>query len=360
MEKLKKTIKNGKVINAVDLFCGVGGLTHGLIKAGIKVSAGYDIDKGCKYAFEANNNSNFYSKDVAKLTVEEVKDKLNIEESYSVLAGCAPCQPFSAHSHKIKNKEDDNRWYLLRSFIDLIKAVNPDIVSMENVPNLMKQDIYSEFLNKLRRHGYSVDPQIVYCPDYGIPQKRRRLVLLASKLGKIKLIPKTHAKESYVTTFDVIGNLEKLSAGEVSKKDPLHRASRLKDLNLRRIKQSLPNGTWRDWDDELILDCHKKESGKSYPSVYGRMGWETPSPTITTQFYNFGTGRFGHPEQDRALSLREGALLQTFPKKYKFVKSNDDISITSVARYIGNAVPVKLGEVIGQSIIAHIKAYESE
>lgn len=359
MKNNSKISKTNPKITAIDLFCGVGGLTHGLIESGIKVEAGYDIDESCKFAYEANNKSKFFSSDVAKISSDEIREKLfKDDDTFGVLAGCAPCQPFSAHSNKIKNKEEnDKRWNLLRSFIELVKDVKPHIVSMENVPNLKKHDIYFEFLNKLRRYGYSVTSEIVYCPDYGIPQNRRRLVLLASRLGKIELAPKTHFKPNYKTTFETIGKLEKIKAGEVSKKDPLHRSSSLGEKNLKRIRQSKPNGTWRDWDYDLILNCHKKESGKSYPSVYGRMGWSQPSPTITTQFYNFGTGRFGHPEQDRAISLREGALLQTFPQSYKFVDTNNNINFTSIAKYIGNAVPVKLGEVIGNSIITHIQKH---
>ena len=123
---------------------------------------------------------------------------------------------------------------------------------------------------------------------------------------------------------------------------------------MQRIKASRPGGSWRDWDEDLVADCHKKGSGKTYPSVYGRMSWDELAPTMTTQFYGFGNGRFGHPEQNRALSLREGAILQSFPRSYKFARKGEQIFRKTVGRLIGNAVPVKLGEAIGKSILRHI------
>ena len=179
-------------------------------------------------------------------------------------------------------------------------------------------------------------------------------MLLASRLGPIDLVPATHSKSQYVTVGKVIQNLEAISAGDVSSSDPLHKASRLSDRNLKR-RHSKPGGTWRDWDEDLRADCHTRASGQTFPGVYGRMRWDKPAPTITTQFNGYGNGRFGHPEQDRALSLREGALLQTFPEDYSFVPEGSDVMIAQVARLIGNAVPVRLGEAIGRSIVAHLE-----
>ena len=194
----------------------------------------------------------------------------------------------------------------------------------------------------------------VYCPDYGIPQSRKRLVLLASKYGTISLIPATHSPNQYVTVGDTIRDLTPLKAGERSPDDPLHRAIALTPLNLQRIKATPYGGSWRDWPEELRLACHKKEGGKSYGSVYGRMVWEKPSPTMTTQCTGYGNGRFGHPEQDRAITPREAALFQTFPMDYQFFENEESVSISTVSRYIGNAVPPKLGEVIAESIFNHL------
>ena len=350
-------IKNmNNAISAIDLFCGIGGLSYGLQKAGIKVIAGVDLDGTCSYAFEANNNAPFINEDVSSIKGNQLIKKYKENKSeVKVLVGCAPCQPFSSHSNKIKDKAADGKWNLLNEFKRLIGEVDPEIISMENVPNLSNQSIFSEFIAFLKTKKYYVNYQNVYCPDYGIPQKRRRLVLLASKYGKVPLIPKTHSPGNYMTVMDAIGDLPKVHAGKVCPKDPLHRTTNLSEINLKRIKNSKPNGTWLDWDENLRLPCHKKKSGKSYQSVYGRMSWDQPSPTITTQFYNYGTGRFGHPSQNRALTVREAALLQTFPTNYSLYEKEEEISLTRLGTHIGNAVPVRLGEVIGQSILLHLE-----
>jgi DNA (cytosine-5)-methyltransferase 1 len=343
---MQKTTK----IETIDLFCGVGGLTYGLQKSGIKVIAGIDNDDTCRHAFEKNNKSKFISADLTQYGSNDIK-KLYSDDSIRVLVGCAPCQPFSSHSFKNKDKKSDKRWNLLLHFGKLIEDVQPDIVSMENVRGIVKTDIFKTFIDILKRNNYQIDYKVVYAPNYGAPQNRSRLILLASRLGKINIPEPTHDKSSYVKVKDVIGELQPIKVGQKSKSDPLHRAKRLSSTNLERIKQSKQNGTWHDWDKELLPDCYRKESGQTYTSVYGRMGWDNVSPTITTQFFNYGSGRFGHPTQNRALTLREGALLQTFPKDYDFGEIK---SMTAVARHIGNAVPPILGEVIGGAIKQHI------
>lgn len=177
-------------------------------------------------------------------------------------------------------------------------------------------------------------------------------------LGRIELIPPLFDPDHYLSVRDTIGDLVPIRAGETAKKDPLHCASRLSTVNLKRIQNSIPGGTWRDWSLDLQLSCHKKKSGVTYPSVYGRMEWDVPSPTITTQFYGYGNGRFGHPEQDRALSIREGAMLQSFPAQYAFVPPNEKVNKRVLGIHIGNAVPVALGRAIGISIQNHIEEVE--
>lgn len=339
---------------AVDLFCGVGGLTRGLSRSGIDVIAGIDLDTSCKYAFEKNNNARFISADVSTMASAEV-DRLFPEGCLKVLVGCAPCQPFSTYTQKIKDRQSDKKWKLLYSFSRIVRSIEPTIISMENVPQLINQEPFEKLTDTLDKMGYEFAYDVVKCESYGIPQTRRRLVLLASKLGNIQLIPPTHDTGNYVSVRDAIGHLEKLEAGECSKTDPLHRCQRLAPINLKRIRNSVPGGTWRDWDVDIRTDCHRRESGKTFSSVYGRMEWDKPAPTITTQYSNYGSGRFGHPEQDRVLSLREGALLQTFPPKYDFADPDKPIILSGIATHIGNAVPVKLGEVIGASIMNHLK-----
>ena len=349
-------------ISAVDLFCGVGGLTRGLEEAGINVIKGIDVDPTCKYAYEKNNDADFMQKDIRDFTGDELS-KLYPSEGIKLLVGCAPCQPFSFHTKKYKDRHLDEKWNLLDEFGRLIEDVRPHLVAFENVTSIRKEKVYMDFIDKLDELDYHFDPEkvVVYCPDYGIPQKRRRLVLIASIWDNVELLPKTHSlipKEGlkpFKTVRETIEKLPSIDAGGVCAVDRLHRARNLSDENKKRIKQSKPGGTWKDWDEELRLPCHQAPSGKTYKSVYGRMKWDEPSPTITTQFHNFGTGRFGHPKQDRALSIREAALLQTFPSNYKFVAPEQPVRITNVGIYIGNAVPVELATIIGKSIQKHVE-----
>jgi DNA (cytosine-5)-methyltransferase 1 len=241
----------------------------------------------------------------------------------------------------------------------LIKETKPDVVSMENVPqfvNFHEAPVFEDFKDTLGKYGYHFWYDIIYAPDYGVPQKRKRLILLASKLGEIFLSPPTHTQENYLTVKDAIGNLEKIESGECSSVDFIHRASKLSDKNLERIKSSVPGGSWkRDWNEKLKLNCHKKNKGQTYGSVYGRMRWDEPAPTMTTFCTGIGNGRFGHPEQDRAISLREAALLQTFPMNYQFTDNPKNLKFSNLTKLIGNAVPPRLGEVIGRSIIKHLQ-----
>ena len=336
----------------VDLFCGAGGLSHGFRQEGFEIAAGIDDDENCRYAFEYNNEARFMHRDVASLDGKEV-EKLFTPGIPSVLVGCAPCQPFSVYNQK----NSDPQWQLLEEFARIISQVRPTVVSMENVPRLMrfrKGKVFDDFVEVLEREGYHVETKIAFAPDYGVPQQRSRLVLLASLRKGLELGPPTHSSPCYETVENAIGNLPRLAAGECDTRDPLHRCSRLSPLNLNRIRASTAGRSWRDWDDELVSDCHRKETGRGYGSVYGRMSWDGPSPTITTQFYGFGNGRFGHPEQDRALSLREGAILQSFPSNYDFVKPGASVQLKTLGRMIGNAVPVLLARAIARSIRAHL------
>lgn len=342
-------------IAAVDLFCGVGGLTHGLQLAGIPVIAGIDIEQSCQYAYEHNNNAQFVLRDVTQITGDELSAYYP-NDTVKVLVGCAPCQPFSNYSLRYnKQGKKDDKWRLLYYFADLVESIMPEIVSMENVPQLSGEQVFFDFVERLHTLGYQCSWQIVNCAEYCVPQSRKRLVLLASRLGEIKLIPPLLDEAHYRTVRDAIGMLPRIKAGETDPNDPLHRASKLSEVNKKRIRQSVPGGSWHDWSDDLKLPCHKRESGKGYRGVYGRMEWDKPSPTITTQYYGYGNGRFGHPEQNRALSMREGALLQSFPRAYEFIDPEKHENNRSIGIHIGNAVPVELGRAIGISILQHLE-----
>lgn len=348
--------KAHRKIEAVDLFCGIGGLTYGLREAGIDVIAGIDNDRTCSYAYERNTRAKFIEADVSEYDFNEI-NKLFSKKSVKVLVGCAPCQTFSSNTFKINRveKENDKRWTLINYFVEAVRVVKPEVISMENVRGLVKTQVFKDFVRDLQCLGYNIDFDVLYLPEYGVPQNRSRMVLLGSRIGKIKVPEKTHKKGYYVTVGEVIRDLPRIGAGEISLSDSMHRSKNLSQLNIERIKQSKPKGTWRDWDPELLPNCYKKDSGATYTSVYGRMSWDNVSPTITTQFFNLGSGRFGHPEQNRALSLREGAIIQTFPKTYDF----GEMSLSTLGRHIGNAVPPKLGEVIGDVIQCHIYDYST-
>ncbi|MEH3091305.1 MAG: DNA cytosine methyltransferase [Agrobacterium cavarae] len=339
----------------VDLFCGAGGLSHGFHSEGFDIVGGIDTDEACRYAFEHNNHAPFIRRDVAKLTGSEV-ERLFVPGKRRVLVGCAPCQPFSTYNQK----NDDPKWNLLSYFGNLIDQVRPDVVSMENVPRLLNfkdGSVFRQFVDRLEGSDYHVIWKVLYGPDFGLAQTRSRLVLLASRLGPIALPEPTH-RDKYRTVMDEIGALPSLNHGEADEADPLHCTSRLSEINARRIAASKPGGTWRDWDEDLVAKCHRVDTGRGYSSVYGRMKWDEPSPTITTQFFGFGNGRFGHPEQPRALSLREGAMLQGFPRDYEFVPPGKRIQFKAVGRLIGNAVPVKLAAAIARAVRSHLENAE--
>ncbi|WP_457593109.1 DNA cytosine methyltransferase [Hydrogenimonas sp.] len=343
------------MIEAIDLFCGAGGLTHGLVKSGVDVKLGVDVDPACEYPYTKNNDAKFLLKSVGDVRGDELLDVYD-EGVVRLLAGCAPCQTFSTYNQKAC--PSDRRWWLLLEFERLVEETEPDLVTMENVPGLEKQEVFHRFVATLLESGYHIHHEVVDCSDYGLPQRRRRLVLVASKLGEVKLLSPEEFGAVPKCVEDVVRNLPPLEHGEADPDDPLHRCSALSDRNMKRMKASVPGGTWRDWPPELVAECHKRPTGKTYPGVYARMKWNEPAPTMTTQFFGFGNGRFGHPEQNRAISLREGAIFQGFPADYEFVPPGEPIHMKTLGRMIGNAVPVTLGEAIGRSLVEHIERVE--
>ena len=344
------------MITCVDLFCGVGGLTHGLARGGVRVLAGFDVDRKCRYAYERNNSAKFIERDIRGLTGVELR-KLWGRKGHSLLAGCAPCQPFSTYSRKGRPARQDSKWELVNEFGRLIREARPDLVTIENVPQLLDHPVFNNILAALSDYHLWYDA--VECERYHIPQTRKRLVLLGSRLGPINLVSPPPGRKG-ATVRNSISHLKPLSAGQSDPDDGLHAACNLSPLNLQRIRASRPGGTWREWEPELIAPCHRKQSGATYPGVYGRMEWDEPSPTITTQCFGYGNGRFGHPEQNRAITLREAAILQTFPDSYQFLPKGEKPKFSVVGRLIGNAVPVRLGEVIAQSCLNHVAEFGDE
>jgi len=340
-----------KKIKCIDLFCGAGGLTHGFQLEGIDVVAGIDLDPACRYPYESNNKAKFIQRDVSEVSEKDLQELFGSGD-IKVLAGCAPCQPFSTYAQRYETNEKDGKWGLLYEFARLAKKTSPDFITMENVPTVVKHAVFNDFVKTLKQLGYFVWSDVVDSSKYGVPQSRRRMVLLASKHAPIQMI--APSCKTPKTVKQAIGKLRSLPAGEAAPRDKLHVSATLSPTNYERILHSIPGGTWRDWPKRLINDCHKADSGKTFPGVYGRMEWNKPAPTMTTQCFGFGNGRFGHPEQDRAITLREAAILQSFPKSYKFIEKNKEVNFKVLGRLIGNAVPVDLGRAIAQSLKLHV------
>lgn len=342
-------------ISAVDLFCGVGGLSYGLRESGISIAAGLDLDPACAYPFHTNIRAPFHRRDIRDLEADELAAMWPANTQIRVLAGCAPCQPFSSYRRGVDTSQE-RQWPLVDEVRRLVEETAPDVVTMENVPRIMSASIFKSFVVRLQELGYHVDARSCYCPTYGVPQHRRRLVLLASKLGAIAVPKGTISSGEYASVRQAIHDLPPLAHGQTHPSDRLHKSRTLTKVNLDRIRQSTPGGTWEEWPEKLRAPCHRKASGSTFRNVYARMVWDEPSPTITTMAYNFGTGRFGHPEQDRALTLREAANLQSFPPEYEFVAPENPVQFAPLGRLIGNAVPPRLAEAIGTAIVDHVKA----
>jgi DNA (cytosine-5)-methyltransferase 1 len=337
---------------AIDLFCGVGGLSFGLQKAGVRVAAGIDIDETCGYPFESNIDAPFLAKDLRDVTPGHL-NRLWPEGSVRLLAGCAPCQPFSPY-RRGADTSDEDEWSLLTEFGRLVQSTRPELVTMENVPRIVSSTVFRDFVDLLESLNYNVDWKSCHGPDFGLAQSRRRLVLLASRLGPIAVPAGSLKGKRQATVRDKIERLPRLSAGEADPRDPMHASRRLTDINLERIRASTPGGTWEDWPEDLRSPCHRRPSGASFRNVYARMEWDKPAPTITTLAHNFGTGRFGHPEQDRPISLREAAILQGFPRNYRFLKKGQKVVFSHQGKLIGNAVPPPIARSIGTAVLRHV------
>ncbi len=335
---------SNKKIQVVDFFCGAGGLTQGLNEAGLQVILGIDNDASVKQTFEENNDAKFLEADLRQLNFSTIKKYLKLKKSDSlVFVGCAPCQPFS----KINLSESkDSKEDLLLEFGQAIAEFKPDFVMSENVPAIKNRKVFERFISLLKRQGYQYTYAIVNSFDYGVPQNRKRLVLLATRHSKKLIFPRP--PEVHVTVRDAISHYPPIKAGESHPAVPNHSCRGLSERNLKRIRSTPIDGGIRiSWSKRLWLECHKGCTG--FKDVYGRMSWDKPGPTITTKSHSLSNGRFGHPEQDRAISLREAAALQTFPDDYFFYGSTETVS-----RHIGNAVPPSLARYFGEFIYKYL------
>ena len=338
-------------MKAIDLFCGAGGLTRGLLNAGVEVVAGVDVDPTLRPTYEGNNYpSRFLVRDMRSVDPNELADLFGTTPaSETIVAGCAPCQTFSKHQRSGRERGPDAT--LLAAVGRVVDAANPGWVLVENVPGLMAVPGYStlrRFVSLLRSKGYSVAQGVLNAAGYGVPQHRRRFVLMASRVAE-PLLPEAEfgtPSRRYRTVREWIAHFPPIAAGATHPWVPNHVAAKLSNTNLRRLQATPPDGgDRRAWPERLVLECHRGRES-SFSDVYGRMWWDRIAPTLTARCNSISNGRFGHPEQDRAISLREAASLQTFGDDYVFFGTP-----TAIARQIGNAVPVKLAEAVGRTVL---------
>lgn len=360
------TTDKAKNIAAYDFFCGCGGTSRGFQNAGIDIVFALDIDPDAKSTFTQNfPETIFCNKSITKLTPSDLQPTLDKhKDSYKLFCGCAPCQPFTKQS--TESPKRDTRKSLLSQFGIIIEKYKPDFVFVENVPGLQKvpkhkRGPFPAFKELLGKMGYYITYGIVAAQDYGTPQLRRRFVLLASIHGEINIPLPTHSKDHgtpYKTVRDAIDDLPAIAAGEIYKKPKVlnHRAAKLSELNMKRIKESDHDGGGRNnWPKHLVPECYTRtnkhgETHSGHTDCYGRLWWDKPATGLTTRCISYSNGRFGHPEQDRAISVREAARLQGFDDAFEFTGN-----LNSMAKQIGNAVPIDLAVAMGNHFIKHIE-----
>lgn len=347
-------------MRAIDFFCGAGGLTRGLLDAGIEVVAGIDADGRCKETYEKNNKpAKFIEADICDVSLYRIWKLLGSRRTSDLLiAGCAPCQPFS-QQRKWQEADPDGKSNhrdpdatLLGAFASLVERIRPAHVLIENVPGLARVpgfSTYRRFVRMLKDSGYDIADGVLDAKRFGVPQTRRRYVLIAVRRGAASLPEGVYGTEDhpYTTVRAAIRCFPPIRAGKAHKKVPNHVAAAISPINLARLRATPPDGgDRRSWPDTLGLDCHKGDY-QGHTDVYGRMAWDLPAPTLTGRCHSISNGRYGHPSQRRAISLREAASLQTFRRSYVFTGSNKHI-----ACQIGNAVPVRLARELGRHLLS--------
>lgn len=341
---------------AVDLFAGGGGLTVGLKRAGFAVVGAVENEDHAYTTYRTNHPEvNALKQDVTSVSG---KCLLNFtgRGSVDLLAGCPPCQGFTSLTRRYGRSDHRNK--LIFQMSRLAKEIRPRAIMMENVPGLTKQGLsaYHDLTRRLRRLGYRLTDDVLEVANYGVPQFRRRLVLVGGLGFNIDLPEPTHSRDgkdglsTWRTVKEVIGHMEEPVAlqearkrGDVRQSD-WHVVRTLSPKNVKRIQAAKSGKTWPSIPEELRPKCHQG-AYRGFTNVYGRMEWDQPSPTITGGCTTFSKGRFGHPVRDRTISVREAALLQTFPEDYKF----DTPYMEYVCSIVGNALPCDFAEAVSRS-----------
>ena len=318
------------------------------------IAFGLDNDPDAAGTFRANfPEAHFARIDIRNFSTDALDGLVNRWPDHPLwFSVCAPCQPFSQQRRGTLSLGDD-RLDIVLHLLRFVRRYRPEFLFVENVPGLQKRSIgrtvFDPLKSALIQLGYCIDSGIVLSQDYGIPQRRTRLILLASRLFPISIPPKSHGpgtkNPKYSTVKDWIWDFPPIAAGETHPTVINHRAARLSDLNLRRIQATPAGGSWRDWPTELVPNCHRSGFA-GYTDVYGRLRWDAPAPALTTRCISYSNGRFGHPEQHRAISVREAACLQTFPISFSLTGN-----LNAQARQVGNAVPTVLAQRFGEHVL---------
>jgi DNA (cytosine-5)-methyltransferase 1 len=346
------------MIKVFDFFSGCGGTSSGFQQAGFTITLGVDIDPDAAQTYRSNfPESIFIEADIRSLPVSVLEPWIRDRTQPVLFCGCAPCQPFSKQNRQ--RCDNDLRESLLSEFARFVEYWRPEYVFIENVPGMQrlegKNGPLSMFIDLLQNLQYCYDVKVLPALSFGVPQTRERLVLMATSYGRINLPEPTHGpgKRPYATVRDWISNLPPLSAGQTDLSDANHRVAHLSEKNLSRISATPEGGGREHWPSHLVLECHKDHKG--HTDVYGRLAWDKPAAGLTTRCISLSNGRFGHPNQNRAISVREAACLQTFPRHFVF-KGN----LSSMARQIGNAVPPLMARCVGKAFMKHYASYKAE
>lgn len=358
-EKVKKrltrmiNLASKKGLTAIDLCCGAGGLTLGLKKAGFKVVAGVEVDEEIAKTYEVNHPSTkLIVKDLREVTGKEILEATSLDE-IDLVAGCPPCQGFSSLTRKYKRKDPRND--LILEMARVVEELNPQMVMMENVSGVTIRGklVLKEFVSRLEGLGYVVNMDVLQMADYGVPQSRKRFVLLAGKGFRIDFPKKTNVKEGdsekglkpWLKLEDVIKNMKKPITFSVALKNGgpkrfnWHVVADLKEISIKRLKALGEGDNRASLPKKLRPKCHV-DSDKGFINVYGKLSWDQVPPTMTSGFVKPAMGRFGHPDELRTISVREAAMIQTFPKHYKF----ETQFMTTVCNLIGNALPPRFAK----------------
>ncbi|MFH5883671.1 DNA cytosine methyltransferase [Halalkalibaculum sp. DA3122] len=334
---------------SIDLFSGCGGLTQGMSDAGFQTKVAVELEEDAVKAFKLNHpDTQVIQKDIREISVDEIKSVLG-DQRLHLLAGCPPCQGFSRVRRLNKAQcVDDDRNNLVEEYYRLVEGLMPYTIMMENVPGLEEYSLFQEIVKNLRNLGYKIEHKVVDVKKYGVPQSRRRLIMVGSLLGQLNIAEGSQKK---VTVRKKIEHLPTPDATD----DPMQKiVANHSDRIMERIKKTPKDGgSWKDLPEEYILDCHKKKN-VGFNDIYGRLRWDDYSTTITGGCLNPSKGRFLHPEQDRVITPREAALLQSFPEDYKFPT---DIAKSSLALLIGNALPPEFSRIHSDNIARHLSEH---